>query len=435
VADARRGLRSRTAAGALVLALACLLLAGFRGAGPGPASAADGQHRRSGAKPAPPELSAPAAILIDARDGRVLYRRAAREPRQIASTTKLMTALLAVELLPLDRTVRAGTYRAGAAESRINLRPGERMKVADLLRALMLPSANDAAVALARAAGGSVGGFVDLMNARARQLGLKDTHYTTPVGLDDRANHSSARDLVRLARRVLRNRFLAETVDMPQARLSSGSHQRIVVNRNDLVKEFPWVNGVKTGHTAQAGFVLVGAAQRKRVPLISAVLGTSSQAARDTDTVRLFNYGYSLYRRVTVLRPGRAVARAQVAYYGDREVALRPERRVVLTLRRGERPRTVVDAPAELDGPLEAGSRVGTVSVTYRGRPVSRIPLVTGSDVPGAGPLRKLGSWVLKPWLVLPVALLAGGWVYRRQRRMAASDAARRRRRRAAGLD
>jgi D-alanyl-D-alanine carboxypeptidase (penicillin-binding protein 5/6) len=386
-------------------------------------------------RPSPPQLSAPAAILIDARDGAVLYRSDSRQERAIASTTKLMTALLAVELLPLDKVVTAAPYRAGAAESQIHLRRGERMRVADLLRALLLESANDAAATLARAAGGSVSGFVDLMNARARQLGLDETHYSNPVGLDEAGNHSSARDLARLARRVLRNRFLAETVDMPRARLTSGARERVVENRNDLVRRYPFIDGVKTGHTADAGYVLVGAARRKQVPLVSVVLGTPSEAARDTDTLRLLNYGAALYRRQRVLRPGRPVARADVAYYGDRTADLVPARRVTLTVRRGERARTVVDAPEELDGPLEAGTAVGSASVFYRGKQVARVRLVTAEDVPGAGLPRKLASWLWPPWLLVGAAVVALVVRQRRTQRRAEAEAARRRRRRAARLD
>ena len=346
-----------------------------------------------------------------------------------------MTALLTVELLPLDKRVRAVRYHASPGESRINLATGERMSVADLLRALLLESANDAAVTLAHAAGGSVHGFVGLMNARARQLRLRQTSFANPVGLDDPDNHSSARDLTVLARVLLRHPFLAETVDMARARLLSGSRARIVTNRNDLVRRFTWVDGVKTGHTGDAGYVLVGSAERKGVPLMSVVLGEPSLAARDTDTVRLFNYGFSLYRRAKVVRAGATAARAHVAYYGDREARLTPARSLVLTLRSGQRVHTVVDAPRELHGPLDRGERVGTVRVIQRGGRVERIALVTAEKVPGAGPLRKLVNWLVRPVVLLPLAAAAAVAALRRRRRMVAAEQARRRRRRAAQLE
>jgi serine-type D-Ala-D-Ala carboxypeptidase (penicillin-binding protein 5/6) len=381
-----------------------------------------------------PRLGADSAILVDGRDGHVLYRRAAAARRPIASTTKLMTALLSVERLPLKRRLRAAPYQAAAAESQIRLAPGERMSVADLLRALMLESANDAAVTLARGAGGSVDGFVQLMNRRAAQLGLAHTHYANPVGLDEVGNYSSAGDLATLARLVLRNGFLAETADTPRARLLTGAHPRIVDNRNDLVGRVPWIDGLKTGHTNQAGYVLIGAGMRKRVQLVSVVLGTSSESARDADTLALLDYGFRQYRRVAPLHRSRSVAEAKVAFFGDRKVPIEPARTVAVSIRQGERVRTRIDAPGELHGPLAAGARVGEASVYVEGRRVSTVPLVTADSVPKAGVVRKVAHWVLRPWTFVALALLGLGLGARR-RRLAAANAARRRRRQAARLD
>jgi serine-type D-Ala-D-Ala carboxypeptidase (penicillin-binding protein 5/6) len=382
-----------------------------------------------------PRLGADSAILVDARDGHVLFRRDAGARRPIASTTKLMTALLSIERLTLKRKLRAAPYRAATAESLINLAPGERMSVADLLRALLLESANDAAVTLARGAGGSLQNFVTLMNRRATELGLSHTHYANPVGLDEGGNYSSARDLATLARVALRQRFLADTMDMPRARLLTGAHARIVDNRNDLVGRVPWIDGVKTGHTSQAGYVLVGAGRRKGVQLVSVVLGTPSLAARDADTLALLDYGFGLYRRVAPLREGRAVADAKVAFFGDRRVAVQPARTVALSVRRGERVRTLIAAPGELHGPLEDGARVGRASVYVDGRRVSTVPLVTGASVPRAGAVRKIAHWLLLPWTLVGLVVLAAIVLALRQRRLAAANAARRRRREAARLD
>jgi D-alanyl-D-alanine carboxypeptidase (penicillin-binding protein 5/6) len=383
----------------------------------------------------PPRLSAGSAILVDARDGHVLYRREPDARRPIASTTKLMTALLAVERLPLERRLRAAPYHAAAIESQIELAPGERMSVADLLRGLMLESANDAAVTLARGAGGSVRRFVKLMNRKASRLGLADTHYANPVGLDESGNYSSARDLAALARLVLRNDFLAETVDTPRARLLTGSHPRIVDNRNDLVARVPWIDGVKTGHTSQAGYVLVGAGSRKAATLVSAVLGTPSEAARDVDTLALLDWGFSQYRRAAVLRRAQAVTEAKVSYFGDRRVGVEPARSVVLGVRRGERVRTRIDAPSELHGPLAKGAQVGSASVFVDGKRVRTVNLVTGAAVPKAGLVRKIVHVVFRPWTLIAAVLLLAGVVERRRRRLAAADAVRRARRQPAHLD
>jgi D-alanyl-D-alanine carboxypeptidase (penicillin-binding protein 5/6) len=288
------------------------------------------------------------------------------------------------------------------------------MSVADLLRALLLESANDAAHTLAVRSSGSVDAFVARMNAEARSMGLKRTRFANPIGLDDPGNHSSALDLARIARRVLANDFLAGTVDMARARLTTGARTRIVANRNRLVARVPSIDGVKTGHTQAAGYVLVGAATRKGARLVTVVLGDPSEAARDDDTLALLRYGFSRYVRRPVLRPSATVARAKVKHFGDRETSLVPARRVSVTLRRGERVRTVVEAPGTLSGPLDAGSRVGTVRV-YRGeRLVRSVPVVTADAVPKAGFLRRA------PGILLPIVMVAAGvgiWIAVRRRR------------------
>lgn len=368
-----------------------------------------------------PDLSAPAAILVDARDGHVLYRRDPAQERPIASATKLMTALVALDELSLGREVRAVPYDPAPAESRIDLRTGERMSVADLLRALLLESANDAAETLAVRAAGSVDRFVRRMNERAREIGLGHTSFANPVGLDSPGAHSTALDLSRLARRVLQNDFLAATVDMPRARLLSGARPRILANRNRLVREVGWVDGVKTGRTAEAGYVLVGSTSRRGARLVSVVLGAPTEAARDADTLRLLRYGLAQYRRARPVRAGATLSTASVEYFGGREVRLVPVRPVSVTVRRGQRLRTVVRAPEQVTGPVPAGARVGTVTVYREGRRVRSVPVVTAASVPEAGLLRKAWSLIWSPIPVLAALGIAVWLIVRRRRRILAA--------------
>ncbi|MEA2451218.1 MAG: hypothetical protein QOG63_3150, partial [Thermoleophilaceae bacterium] len=189
----------------------------------------------------PPQIGAPSAIVIDARTGEKLYGVNPDDERAIASTTKLMTALLTLERTKSSDVFTMPPYAISPAESQLGLRTGERLTVHDLLRAMMLPSANDAAYDLAVNIGGSKEGFVRLMNQRAQAIGLTDTHYSTPVGLDDPGNYSSARDLAALARRDLRNKTFARVVSLKSAPLESGSVPRTVINRNSLVLRYPYV--------------------------------------------------------------------------------------------------------------------------------------------------------------------------------------------------
>jgi serine-type D-Ala-D-Ala carboxypeptidase (penicillin-binding protein 5/6) len=361
------------------------------------------------ARARPPEIGARAAVLVDGRDGYVLYARHPRQRRPIASTTKLMTALLALERFPLRKRLRAAPYQAAEAESRIDLRPGERISVGDLLRALLLESANDAAVTLARGAAGSVESFVDDMNERVRALGLADTHYANPIGLDESGNYSSALDLSRLARRLLGNAAFAEIVDLPRARLGTGARPRVVDNRNDLVARVPWIDGVKTGHTLNAGYVLVGAGTRKGVQLVSVVLGDGSEAARDADTLALLRYGFRAYRQVRVVRAGAEIGSAAVKHFGGRLVKLVAGSGARVTVRRDQRLRTRLNASLQLEGPLPAGAKVGAVKLLLDGKPVKVVPVVTAEPVPKAGFFRKLGEKSILPVLVVVAALIAVG--------------------------
>ncbi|HYF26151.1 MAG TPA: serine hydrolase, partial [Baekduia sp.] len=217
-------------------AVAVLLVAALLAAAPGPARA---QER--------PRLKAPSAILVEPATGDIVLAKRADDRRAIASTTKLMTALVTLERASLDDVMTAVDYPAAAVESQLGLRAGERLTVRDLLRGLLLESANDAAATLAARVAGSRKAFVALMNRRARALRLRDTRFANPIGLDQEGNFSSATDLVKLTLILRRFAFFRETVDQPRATLRSGARVRTIANRNTLVREVPEVSGVKTG--------------------------------------------------------------------------------------------------------------------------------------------------------------------------------------------
>ena len=354
-----------------------------------------------------PSVRAPSAIVVEASTGDVIFQRNASQKRSMASTTKMMTALLSVEGAALDDVLSAAPYSPAPAETQIGLRTGERMTVRDLVRALMLASANDAAVTLAAGISGSVPTFVDEMNARARKLGLRDTTYTNPVGLDQGRNRSSARDLVRLALVLRRNQFLRETADMPRATLTSGSRKRTVLNRNTLVRTVDEVDGMKTGRTNQAGYVLVGSATRNGVTVVSAVMGDPTEAARNNDTLALLRYGLDRYRRATLVKRGATLARADLKYR-EQQVRLVAGRGLQRVLRRNQRSTVrVVGAPAELDGPLTAGAKVGTVEARVGDKVVGRVPLITATAVEEAGLSTRLEALLRESSTLLLIAGLA----------------------------
>ncbi|MBJ7330825.1 MAG: D-alanyl-D-alanine carboxypeptidase [Solirubrobacteraceae bacterium] len=382
-------------AGIVLLAL----IAGLLAIPVAPSRAADG----------PPSLTARSAIVIEASTGDVAYAKRAGERRQIASTTKMMTALVSRSSLSLGQTLRAAPYAALPVESKIDLRTGEPMRVSDLLRALMIASANDAAVTLAVGSAGSRSAFVKDMNARADALGLENTHFANPVGLDDARNYSTASDLVKLAVAVREDAFLRRIISLPRATLETGARQRTIINRNGLVRA-GFANGVKTGHTNRAGYLLVGSKTRDGITVVSAVMGEPSEAARDADSRALLTWALNRYSRDRVLDRGRVVATVPIRYR-DTQVGVIPTREISRVVPAGEGLEVAIrGVPGEVDGPLPAGSPAGTAVVTQGGRELARVQLVTAEAVPEAGVWLKFqdfmdGKW----WLVGLTGLLLLG--------------------------
>ncbi len=406
--------RAAIAAAAIVIAVGAGAAAGKKPPpGSQPPTGGEPAAPPSGGQPAPskpaapgqgpPRLDASAWIVIDARDGDVIAAKGADRPLPIASTTKLMTAYLTLKNLKPNQTVTAAPYRPIAStEILLGLHPGEKIKVRDLLYGLLLPSANDAAQTLAVGVAGSVPAFVSQMNQAAQDLGLANTSYANPIGLDSPKNYSSARDLVTLADILLQNRLFARIVDSPSAVLHSGDMQRRVDTRNTLLNQEPFVDGVKTGHTIKAGYVLVGAGRRDSTTLISAVLGTPSEAARDAETLELLNYGFSLYRSSTPVEQGEELADPKLDYRDD-HLSLVAERTLPVSTREGERVATSVDAPDEVSGAVEKGEQLGKVVVTVNGKQAASSPLVAAESVEAATFMDKVASVALNPIVLPPV--------------------------------
>jgi serine-type D-Ala-D-Ala carboxypeptidase (penicillin-binding protein 5/6) len=340
------------------------------------------------------ELPARALVLIARGSGKILFAERANDELPIASTTKLMTALVTVEREQAADTLVEQPYTAGLGESLADVPAGGRLGLADMLRAMLLPSGNNVAYSLALDVGGTIPRFVSMMNRLAALLALGRTHFTTPIGLDTPGdNYSTATDLARLARVVLRDPLIAKIVDQPSARLADGV---VVHNRNDLVGTYRWIVGVKTGSTQDAGDCLVAAASLNGVHLISVVLGAPSDAARDADTLALLRYGLSLFRSVPVAVAGRAYA--SVAVTGrSRRVRLIAKRSLRVVLARGVRLHVSRDGvPARLLGPLRAGTVEGAIRVHENGRVVQTVALVTAAAVPAPRPVVQQGAlgWI-----------------------------------------
>ena len=330
--------------------------------------------------PTPPELSARQWILLDTADRARLAGHEVSTSNAMASTTKLMTAYLALRKLPLDKRLTAPPYSPIPGESLLGLRAGERMTVRDLLYGLLLPSGNDAAVTLADGVAGSEQAFVTKMNQESRRLGLGETSYANPIGLDAPTNYTSPRDLAKLTILLRRDELFRRIVDTPHITLQTGDHPRTITNRNTLMLSHGWINGVKTGYTPEAGNVLVATGTRKGVTLLSVVMGEPTEASRDSDSLALLDYGFSLYRREQAVERGERVGSADVPNAGARIpiVAAEP---IEATVRRGQSLDVGLKAPTAVGAPIRRGERIGTATVTLDGKPVGRVAAIAARPV------------------------------------------------------
>jgi serine-type D-Ala-D-Ala carboxypeptidase (penicillin-binding protein 5/6) len=346
-----------------------------------------------GATPEPPaDLPASNWLLVDEETRDVLAERGAAEARPIASATKLMTALIALRRLRPRSEVTAPDYPAGPTESLMGLEAGEVVSVRDLLYGLLLESGNDAAVALAIRVSGSVPDFVALMNDHAARLGLDDTTYTDPIGLDG-GNASSARDLVALAIRLRRERLFRRIVDTERITVGEEPNEHQLVNRNTLVLEEPFVDGVKTGTTIAAGYVLVASGERQGVELVSALLGAPGEAERDEATLALLDYGNSLYSRRTLVADGKRIATLPLSE-GRGRLPLVADRAVARVAREDQLVEIAFDPPAPPEGAVARGESFGSATVTLDGREVGQVEVVAARAV--AAPAETgLPSWAV----------------------------------------
>jgi D-alanyl-D-alanine carboxypeptidase (penicillin-binding protein 5/6) len=319
-------------------------------------------------------------VLADVLTGRVLYARDMHRPLPPASTTKVLTAVLVLERLSPDAQVtvspRAAAARSGSA---IGLEAGERLKVTDLLAPLLLRSANDAAVALAEAAAGSVERFADLMNSTARRLGARRSRFTNPHGLHAAGHYSTAYDLAVIARAALRQPVVAGLVRMQSWTLDrAGRPVQVIENSNRLLRMYPGADGVKTGWTVPAGYTLVASATREGWQLLAVVLRSTDMYA---DASALLDYGFGSFSLRTLATKGQPIARLAVGAPGRPLVATVP-RDVHAVVRRGAVISHRVSIRDDLRLPVPAGGQVGEVRFIEDGvTEVARAPLVAERSV------------------------------------------------------
>ena len=320
------------------------------------------------------DISARSAIVMDADSGRVLYEKNPDARSLIASTTKIMTALVVCEQCNVLDRVEIMPEAVGIEGSSMYLQPGEVLTVQELLYGLMLHSGNDAAVALAIYCGGTVEGFVARMNDRARSMGLENTHFENPNGLDGAHHYSTARDLATLTVEAMKNPVFAKTVSTKSVKVG----QRYLTNHNKLLWRLDGAEGVKTGYTKAAGRILVSSASRDGKRIVAVTI----QAPDDwNDHARLLEQGFSRYETVMLVRKGEVLASVPVLS-GNRERAeLMAGEDFVYPVREGERLSLEVPGPGFVFAPVAQGDSPGVVHILLDGVPVGKVPVYWAQTV------------------------------------------------------
>jgi D-alanyl-D-alanine carboxypeptidase (penicillin-binding protein 5/6) len=338
---------------------------------------------------AAPRVEGRAYLVENGANGEVLLARHARARLPIASITKLMTALVALQRAGLEEEVTVSARAAASAGASAGLRPGERLTVRELVLAALVASANDAAVALAEHVAGSEAAFAALMNQEARRLGLRDSHFVNATGLDAPGHYSSARDVTALARVAMRYPAIRAAVRARQVTISGG---RRLVTWNDLLGALPGVIGVKTGHTSAAGWSEVAAVRGPGLTIYATLIGAPTREGRNADLAELLSFGLAQYRLVPLVRAGRVYARVP-APYGRRPLDLVAARSVVRLARVGRPVQERVLAPSRVRLPVRPGERLGEVQIVRGGRLLVRVPLVAARPMARPGPLQRVGYY------------------------------------------
>jgi D-alanyl-D-alanine carboxypeptidase (penicillin-binding protein 5/6) len=352
--------------------------------------------------PAAPQLQATGYLLIDATNGEVLVEQNADQPLPPASLTKMMTAYIAEREIAEGRIsfddkvpVSIKAWKTGG--SRMFIREGTEVRLEDLLRGIVIQSGNDASVAVAEYIAGSEDVFADVMNQTAVSLGMTNTQFKNSTGLPQEGHYTTAKDLGILAARTIADFPETYAIYKEKNFTYNGIKQ---ANRNSLLFRDPSVDGLKTGHTEEAGYCLVASAERDGFRLISVVMGTASEKAREQETTKLLQYGFRYFSGQTVFAAGQPLPEsARKVWFGESEmVELAPTEPLYVTLPLGRESaiQATLDAPDTLDAPLEAGAIVGNVKIILGERILAESPVAVAEAVPEGGFFKRLIDFVLR---------------------------------------
>jgi D-alanyl-D-alanine carboxypeptidase (penicillin-binding protein 5/6) len=331
------------------------------------------------------EVSAKACLLMERETGTVLYAKSEHQQLEPASVTKVMTMLLVAEAvdsgaISLDDMVTTSEYAAGMGGSQVYLKEGEQMTVRDMLKSVAVASGNDAAVALAEHLAGSEGAFVEKMNQRAKELGMKDTHFCNCNGLPAEGHVTSAYDIALMSRELLSHDMIRDFVGIWMDTIRGGEFQ--LANTNKLIYYYAGATGLKTGSTDNAGYCISASAERDGMELIAVVLGSATSGERFASAKSLLNYGFGGYTLVDATPEG---ALPQVAVTLGTEEAvptkLNGSCKLLVARDKAESVTTEFSAAEAVEAPVQAGDKLGTLSICVDGKEAQQVDLIAGADV------------------------------------------------------
>jgi len=345
-----------------------------------------------------PVIDALAAIVMEAGSGRVLYSKNASSRRSIASTTKIMTAIVALENGNLNDMVTISGKAASVGGSTISLREGQKYTLKELLYGLLMNSGNDAAIAIAEHIGGTVRNFADMMNQEAKKLGAVDTAFVTPHGLDVDGQYSTAYDLAIITRHAMKNPIFAEIVGTNKANIPGHN----LYNTNELLEVYPGADGVKTGYTGKAGRCLVASAVRNNMRIISVVLGSPTGYKRTISSKAILDYSFKNYKMYDLVNAG-GICKNVPVYKGLKDsVSVRAAESVRIPLREDEfeKLETRIYVPEVLKAPIYAGVDTGYLEYTVDGEVVGETMLKTWEGVKQKSYYDYLGE-IIRKWIIM----------------------------------
>lgn len=336
-----------------------------------------------------PRVAAKGAVLMDMDSGRVLWGKNENEPMSMASTTKIMTAIIALERGNINDTVAVSRQAALAPPVKMHLSEGEEIRLYDLLLAMMLQSYNDSAVAVAEHICGSTEEFCRAMDLKAMELGCTDTHFETPNGLDKGTHHSTAHDMALITRYAMQNEEFVKLVNTPSASFNTNKGSYSFINKDRLLREYKGALGVKTGFTTKAGQCFAGAAKRGNEGYISVVLasgwGSAGKEQKWIDTKRILDYGFDSFEVREVIAEGQSAGSIAVERGDSESVSLVCRELAEATVGINDEISYKLDVPQSVKAPVKKGDRVGTISAMAGDECVAQSAVVCAESVNKTG--------------------------------------------------